>query len=207
LRTGADEEVDAPPDWGAMMTSRQFAALESRLQLDTLLEFAQLQTRKRFRPGDAFDTAGVATWLRNGWSTEKLLRLNESVFDDRDRAFALHWAFPQAYYSVFAVTTVFFKTRGSRESTHAAVIGRVGENMRSGEYPPTISFLALGGPREIAYVNIVKHPIGQVQLGAAVCPGACASNGVRGRWLRYLRSRGIRAARTGWECGEWLATG
>jgi hypothetical protein len=154
-----DEMPEEEPDWAAMMTSRQFVALESKLQLDAILpELASLSRPKSHRRQDEFDASSVVMWLRNGWSTEMLLRHNEAAFPSRGRAFALHWAFPQAYYSAFAIATAFFKARGSNEASHAAVIRRVGEDMKAKKYPKTMSFLALGGLPEILYLNIAKHP-------------------------------------------------
>lgn len=140
------------------MISRQFSALETKLQLDEVLSWISLAPQTRVRTPDDRLEADIATWLRNGWSTERLLRQSENFFKGKDRSFALHWAFPQAYYTVFAVAIAFFKARGSNEQSHAAVIRRVGEDMAVDQYPKVMSFLAVGGLPEIQYVNVDKQP-------------------------------------------------
>jgi hypothetical protein len=153
------EEVDALTDRGAMMTTRQFAALERRLDRDIVLaELTALCQQGALPVGRAYDEAKVAGWLRNGWNTEKLLRQTHSMFAGRERAYALQWAFPQAYYSTYAVALGFFGVRGHTESQHAAVIKCIGRMMQRGEYPKSLSFLAAGGRQAITFLNITKVP-------------------------------------------------
>jgi hypothetical protein len=56
---GEVDELDQP-DWDAMMTSRQFAALESRLDLaDVVAELASLKKPRSCRTRDALDVSEV----------------------------------------------------------------------------------------------------------------------------------------------------
>lgn len=155
----SDSEDSGDPDWAAMMTTRQFAALKEWIDTNRLQdELAALPSPSSDRMRGDSSVAEVAQWLRNGWSTERLLRWNLEVYPGPEKAFALHWAFPQTYYSAYAVATAFLRARGTGESTHSSVIRRIGEDMLDGHYPPVISFLATGGPYDITYANIQKHP-------------------------------------------------
>ena len=57
---------------------------------------------------------------------------------------ALQWAFPQAYYSTFALIQALYKTTGQTETTHTAVLYRFGEQVATGCYPPCLTFSATG---------------------------------------------------------------
>ena len=63
---------------------------------------------------------------------------------DRENASALHWSFPQAYYSAYSVTFAWFKVAGYTERTHAAVIKKFGSQVVAEDYPPCMSFYATG---------------------------------------------------------------
>jgi hypothetical protein len=80
--------------------------------------------------------AEVRQWLFNGWNTENLLRLTSDLLKDRENASALHWSFPQAYYSAYSVAFAWFKVAGYTERTHAAVIKKFGSQAVAGHYPP-----------------------------------------------------------------------
>lgn len=155
----ASGEDVGDPDWAAMMITRQFASLKEWIRPGRLqAELAAVSSARLTKPLGNDGVAEIAQWLRNGWSTERLLRSNLEVFPGAEKAFALHWAFPQAYYSTYAVATAYLRARGTRENSHSSVIRRIGEDMVAGHYPPVVSFLAMGEPYDIRYANIDKHP-------------------------------------------------
>lgn len=59
---------------------------------------------------------------------------------------SLQWAFPQAYYSVFAITLASFKAVGYTEESHAAVIRKFGTEAKAQKYPTRCCALAVGHP-------------------------------------------------------------
>jgi len=61
----------------------------------------------------------VRKWATNGWNTERILRLTADLLPSDQLENALQWAFPQAYYSVFALTLALYKTTGQTETSHA----------------------------------------------------------------------------------------
>ncbi len=103
--------------YAARMTNVQFEALATRLDPERLEpELRTLLGRRRISRGANCDAAEVVRWLVNGWSTEQLLLTNSRHLDGDALRHSLHWAFPQAYYSVFAVALGYFKTIGYRRS-------------------------------------------------------------------------------------------
>lgn len=151
--------VSAPDDWhepryAAEMTARQFRALATRLHgrrvLDELRRLPRITapTRREAPLGE------VRQWLFNGWNTENLLRLTSDLLKDRENASALHWSFPQAYYSAYSVTFAWFKVAGYTEGTHAAVIKKFGNQVMAGDYPPCMSFHAVGTKKGFSAVGL-----------------------------------------------------
>lgn len=128
------------------MTQIQFAALAARLSPGRVLEdVSNLPHFGKLRRGAQCDPRTVRQWLLNGWSTENLLRINIEHLEGDALAHSLHWAFPQAYYSVYALTMAYFHTVGYSELKHTAVIRKFGAESVVGRYPPTVSFAVVGG--------------------------------------------------------------
>ncbi|HET7023586.1 MAG TPA: hypothetical protein VFI39_00090 [Gemmatimonadales bacterium] len=153
----AEELVIFPKDdlhFAAVTTNLQFAALAVRCKTRSVVgETETLSHLKTIQRGKNVDHAVVRRWLVNGWSTERVLDQNHKDFEGEALRFALHWAFPQAYYSIFAVTLAYFQAVGFTESSHRSVIRKIGGEMLKGRYPRTLSFLAIGG-KSRQYANL-----------------------------------------------------
>jgi hypothetical protein len=131
--------------FAARMTKVQFAALAVRLDLSRVISSTEdlLSRRLRHRrAANALDKRIVGGWLRNGWSTEYLLELNRDSLKGESLRHSLHWAFPQAYYSVFALTLAYFKATGLPEDSHKAVIKKFGQEVMEARYPEALCFAA-----------------------------------------------------------------
>lgn len=143
VRVPTKEEDSAM--FAARMTNVQFAALATRLEPARVISSTQELARARTcRAAKGWDRRAVGQWLRNGWSTEQLLELNRSSLEEDSLRHSLHWAFPQAYYSAFALTLAYFKATGQTEESHAAVIRKFGQEVTAGRYPEALSFTAAG---------------------------------------------------------------
>lgn len=145
--------VSVPPKddvyFAARMTNTQFAALACRLSAARVLpELGPLLSARTIRKGALADPADISRWLVNGWSTERLLRTNAALLDGDALRHSLHWAFPQAYYSVFAVTQAYFRAVGYTEAAHASTIKKFGMEVQAGRYPPSLAFYADGSRRK-----------------------------------------------------------
>lgn len=145
-------------EFAAAMTNRQFLALRTRLEKHAFLaELRSLPALRRISKTDSYNRQVVQALLSNGWNTEQILRMTRSLLDGDQLLYALQWAFPQAYYSCYAVMMAFFRTVGHTENNHATAIKRFGLLAEQGHYPTRLSFLALGG-KKITFEGIRKHP-------------------------------------------------
>lgn len=172
----ADEVVATAPDdswFAARMTQIQFAALAARLKTGRVLDdVTTLPHFGKLRRGAQCDPKIVRQWLLNGWSTENLLRINLEHLEGDALAHSLHWAFPQAYYSVYALTMAYFHAVGYSEQKHTAVIRKFGTESVSGRYPPTVSFAIVGGKTRLFH-NIQPVPLPNTLQFDPSSPGDC----------------------------------
>src|SRR6266436_2296821 len=131
------------------MTNRQFAALRVRLDKKQLaMEVKMLLRSAPRRMAKNCDTDQVRMWATNGWNTKQILRLSPDQLVN-----ALQWAFPQAYYSAFALTLATFKATGVTETSHTAVLRHFGELVTKGIYPACLSFTATARVRSLSTVQ------------------------------------------------------
>lgn len=150
------QPVSDPVRFAARMTNCQFGAIAARLSPSHVpAEMQALLLRRRPTKGQNCDNGIVARWLKNGWSTEQLLRFNKAGLQGDALRHSLHWAFPQAYYSVFAVCLAYFKAVGYTEESHASVIRKFGLDVVAGRYPPRLASLAHGG-KHISFTDLSR---------------------------------------------------
>jgi hypothetical protein len=143
-----------PFDFEAQMIYSQSHALKSHLNINSVIPYQRNNNRLRRIRKHNYDTNEVYKWLENAWNTERVLRFNSTIFQEHNSAFALQWAFPQAYYSVFCSLSSVFKTIGRTSQTHTSMIKEVNLMIKQGYYPDDVSFLADGGMRQITYIGI-----------------------------------------------------
>ena len=142
-----DSKITSYP---AEMNNNQFKALEVKMNFNLVeTELMNLKYVNNVKKGVNLDFQRVSNWCVNGWNSEKILRLSVEYFSGESKKYALQWAFPQAYYSAYALTSGFFATTGQKRNTHASSIKYLGELMSAGKYPKSVSFLAGGGYQNI----------------------------------------------------------
>lgn len=147
--------------FSARTTQLQFAALSARCDPLVVLDSLR-ESRARATRGRACDIAEVRRWLRNGWSTEHLMQLSRATLSGEGLKNSLHWAFPQAYYSSFALTLAFFKCVGYTEESHAGVKKKVGAMLLEDKYPKPLCFAGTGAkPRIFHGLALDKLPTPQ----------------------------------------------
>ena len=176
---------EGDPLWfAARMTSVQFAALAARLQIDGLARDTEAAIRsQRMTAATSCDRATVARWLLNGWSTEILLCLNQSAFNETDALrHSLHWAFPQAYYSAFSLALGYFKAVGFPETSHKAVLRKFAQEVIDGRYPDAISFALTGAG------SLVFKGLRATSLPTTITFDASDPAIVDGQITQYLRA-------------------
>lgn len=129
------------------MTNIQFSAFARRLRRTRVVnETRTLLARRRIVRGRLSDPDEVTQWLLNGWNTEQLLGSNKRVLVEDALRHSLQWAFPQAYYSAFAITLASYKAVGYTEESHSAVIRKFGTEAKANKYPTSLCALAIGFP-------------------------------------------------------------
>lgn len=90
------------------------------------------------------DIEQIKKHLLNSWSTEYALRSTAELGSDQYLRNALHWTFPQAYYSVFAGIQAFLHTQGVTGNDTELIRREVGRLVVKGFYPAPIGFYASG---------------------------------------------------------------
>lgn len=88
----------------------------------------------------------------NSWSTENAFHL--SIPYPEFYKFALHWHFPQAYYSIYLCMTAFHETQGIANDNHEKSIKLFGNSVRDGHYPKAISYYAKGGYNDFSFIGV-----------------------------------------------------
>ncbi|MBK9222413.1 MAG: hypothetical protein IPO16_09870 [Saprospiraceae bacterium] len=70
--------------------------------------------------------------------------MGNQVNSDDYYKFALHWNFPQAYYSVYLTMTAFHETQGIANEQHEKSIKLFGNSVKDNHYPVALGFHATG---------------------------------------------------------------
>jgi hypothetical protein len=135
----------------ARMAENQWKALAVRFQPAAALEeLPRLKYFKQFCASKTLRPPHLRIHLVNCWATESLLRRNESELDRDAMKNSLVWAFPQAYYCVFAATHAYYEVAGFTErASHHALIKKFGNEVQAGHYPRTIAIALTGGPKTL----------------------------------------------------------
>lgn len=154
-----DEVID-DSTFAARMTNCQFAALRRHLDKIRLREeLGTLPYLQKIKRGANAEPSAVTQLFISGWNTEFLLRQTPTLFSSELLGHAVQWAFPQAYYSAFALTLGYYKAVGHTEQrTHAALIRKFGQLVKLGCYPGRLHFLAQGA-QPIEFVGVTKYPL------------------------------------------------
>ena len=144
-------------NFAAETTQNQLVALRMKLchpgviqELGQLSKFINVSKSKSLIPAD------LKKWIYNSWNTELILNSNKIIIDDSDHPFAIQWAIPQAYYSIFCSLLAMYKVLGFTEMSHAAVRKKVADLIKSNYFPPSISFYCTGYEKFCQFINIEK---------------------------------------------------
>ncbi len=125
------------------------ASFEDRYELRQMAYYNRLASR-----GNQIDVAEIKKLLWNAWSTEQALKIGNLIDNADYYKYALHWSFPQAYYSVFLVLKAFQKTQGCTSNNHDGTINQFNQSVISGHYPQAINFYARGEWKETVFCNL-----------------------------------------------------
>jgi hypothetical protein len=140
------------------MTHRQFASLAIKLN-NTDIENEILNLNfftNRLKKSKTFDLKEVEKWFVNSWNTENVLVHNRSIIENTGQSFAMQWAFPQAYYSVFGSLLGHYKALGYTQESHNAVIKKFASLIEEKKIPDGIGFYCTGSKKDLEFINIAK---------------------------------------------------
>lgn len=104
-----------------------------------------------------YDFARVKRVLYNSWSSEHALHLTGKQGLPDYYKYALHWSFPQAYYSCYLNMHAFCLATGDLSDSHSKIILGFGERVKRNVYPKCISFYAEGNYKNYNYGNLPLH--------------------------------------------------
>jgi hypothetical protein len=149
-------EEDKKDFFRTEMTHNQFAALANVLEKDIIMqEILSLDYyQNKLKPALNLNIETVEKYLKNAWSTEYILSQNKLIIEKTGQAFAIQWAFPQAYYSVFTSTLSCFKSLGYTEESHASVLKKFSGLLTENKYPLSLSFSCKGTKKKPEFLNI-----------------------------------------------------
>jgi hypothetical protein len=93
---------------------------------------------------DDQDLEAVGKLLMTSWSTEYALRATAELGSEDYLRHALHWTFPQAYYTIFAGLQAFLYTLNIKTNNAEVARREVGRLVVRNAYPRAIGYYAAG---------------------------------------------------------------
>ncbi|WP_207435718.1 hypothetical protein [Sabulibacter ruber] len=163
------------------------------------------------------DLQALTRILHNCWSTEYALRATAELGDETYLRNALHWTFPQAYYSVFAGLQAFLYTLGIKTNNEAAIRREAGRLVVKNAYPRAVGFYAAGAYNDF---SIHRLPLAGYKPGLQIAGKEIEAQAQIGQFLRTTRkltanairqqvqnnpATAIRSSKTGQILDKWSA--
>jgi len=130
--------------------------------------------------------------LLNSWSTEYALRTTAELGDEQYLRTALHWTFPQAYYSVLFGLRAFLATHGITANNSELIRREVGRLVVRGFYPLPLAYYASGHYDDF---TIHRLPLAAYKPSLQLAAEEIEAQAQIGQFLRTtrkLRAKGIR---------------
>ncbi|MEJ8802992.1 hypothetical protein [Pontibacter sp. H249] len=138
------------------------------------------------------DLEKVKRYLLNSWSTEYALRTTAALGDEAYMRNALHWTFPQAYYTVFSGLQAFLYTRGIKSNNEALILREAGRLVVKNAYPKAVGFYASGHYDEF---NIHRLPLSHYKPGLQIAGKELEAQAQIGQFLRTTRRQKAKSIR------------
>lgn len=113
----------------------------------TKLEYFQQINPRHFKTRlTEEDRESIRQHLLNAWNTEYALRATARLGDPAYLRNALHWTFPQVYYSAYESLQAFLRLQGVVRRAPEDLQREAGGWIARGAYPAAVSFYASGHP-------------------------------------------------------------
>ncbi|TXK52092.1 hypothetical protein FVR03_02175 [Pontibacter qinzhouensis] len=130
------------------------------------------------------DVATVKQLLLKSWSTEYAMRATAELGDEAYIKNALHWTFPQAYYTVFAGLQAFLYTRQVKTTHEGMLMREAGRLVVKNAYPRAISFYAAGSYDDF---SVRRLPLAHYKPGLQMAGKELEAQSQIGQFLRTTR--------------------
>ncbi len=164
---------------------------------------------------DEKDLSAVTKLLHSCWSTEYALRATAELGNEDYLRNALHWTFPQAYYTIFAGLQAFLYTLGVKSNNANIIRREAGRLVVKNAYPRAIGYYAAG-----PYYDFSVHrlPLASYKPGLHIPEKGIEAQAQIGQFLRTTRklqavttrqqvqnnpATAIRSAKTGQVLDKW----
>lgn len=173
---------------------------------------------REFRPElNKQDVTLITKMLHSCWSTEYALRATAELGHEDFLRHALHWTFPQAYYSIYAGLQAFLYTLHQKQLAPEQVQREAGRLVVKNAYPRPVGFYAAGHYNDF---TIHRLPLAGHKPGLQIAEGEVEAQAQIGQFLRTTRrmqaqqvrrqvqsnpNTAIRSARTGDILEKWSA--
>ncbi|MDO6390029.1 hypothetical protein Q4E40_07825 [Pontibacter sp. BT731] len=138
------------------------------------------------------DLEAVKKLLLNSWNTEYALRTTAELGDENYIRNALHWTFPQAYYTVFASLQAFLHTRQIKTSNESLVMREAGRLIVKNAYPQAMSFYASGHFDDF---RINRLPLAHYKPGLQIAGKELEAQSQIGQFLKTTRRMKAKSVR------------
>ncbi|MCC9138061.1 hypothetical protein ACFSKU_03385 [Pontibacter silvestris] len=138
------------------------------------------------------DVEAVKRLLLNCWSTEYALRATAELGDEAYMRNALHWTFPQAFYTVFASLQAFLYTRGVNSNNEALILREAGRLVVKNAYPQAVGFYAAGHYDDF---NIRRLPLAHYKPSLQIAGKELEAQAQIGQFLRTTRRQKAKVIR------------
>ncbi|WP_040398441.1 hypothetical protein, partial [Cesiribacter andamanensis] len=156
--------------------------------LQTLPFFQQLQPLQL----NTDDEVALRRLLLSCWSTEFALRSTAELGNADYLRYALHWTFPQAYYTVLAGLQAFLLTLNFRSRNPEAIARQLGRLVLQRAYPRAVGYYAAGPYPE---VSLHRLPLSGYKAGLQIPEQELDAQAQIGQFLRTSRRLKAQAIR------------
>jgi hypothetical protein len=148
------------------------------------------------------DVEHIKKHLINAWSTEYALRSTAQLGDSNYLRNALHWTFPQAYYSVCEGLQAFLYTLGVTSSNEEVIRRETGRLVVKGYYPQPVAFYAAGHYGDF---KVHRLPLSDYKPSLNLASKELEAQAQIGQFLRTTRKQRAKSVRQQVQANPTLA--
>ncbi len=148
--------------------------------------------REHFAELNDKDLEAISKLLFTSWSTEYALRATAELGSDAYLRHALHWTFPQAYYTIFSGLQAFLYTLNIKTNSAEVERREMGRLVVRNAYPRAVGYYAAG-----AYSDFTIHrlPLAGYKASLHIPEKAIDAQAQIGQFLRTTRKMKAQAIR------------